>query len=282
MDVNYVISIPGYKFYRADRNSSGGGVALLIKNSIDQSEISLPDSLRFEAIGVVIRLDRYQICLIQVYVPPKKNIVNDDLDRLFLLQKRVMIMGDLNARHRAWNCYSNNAKGNFLLNYCFSKNLSLLAPEFPTHFPKIGRPSILDIFLAHNSINTSKPYSLSSLNSDHNPVLIYILEKPVKSSNLVQNYKLANWRNFKNDLDREICLNFHITTKIDVEDKVNDLLNIIRKAVDNNIPLINLDNSTYNFPAPIKSLIRLKNRYRRIWQKQRSETNHANLVFLQK
>ena len=86
-------------------------------------------------------------------------------------------MGDFNAKHRAWNCYHNNAKGKEILKYATNRQIILNTPAVPTHFSKIGKPSVLDFFIIKNVINVSKALTLPILNSDHNPVFIEISER---------------------------------------------------------------------------------------------------------
>lgn len=84
--------------------------------------------------------------VIQAYVPPSKKITKIELERFFQNRNKVVFMNDLNAKHRAWNCYHRNTKGNIILNYITSSQIVLSTPIVPTHFSKIGKPSVLDFF----------------------------------------------------------------------------------------------------------------------------------------
>ena len=54
LNSQYKLKVPGFKVYRADRNSSSGGVALIIKNNLKHSKISLPKLSETEAVAVEI------------------------------------------------------------------------------------------------------------------------------------------------------------------------------------------------------------------------------------
>lgn len=92
-------------------------------------------------------------------------------------------MGDFNARHLAWNCISNNKTGITLLDFCIKHGFEISAPGEPTHFPKRGAPSIIDMFLLKNIKYHSVCESLNVLSSDHNPIAILLHEKIIKKSN---------------------------------------------------------------------------------------------------
>ena len=137
-------------FYRSDRNSKGGGVAILIKNNIKHY-------------------------VKQFNLQMFKTLFNKDLLALTNFKDKTIIMGDFNARHIAWNCLTINAKGKTLLNFCLKK-IIIAAPKEATHFPKRGAPSILDIFLLKNVKNYSEPISICGLSSDQNPISIMLTD----------------------------------------------------------------------------------------------------------
>ena len=102
LDPKKSLKIPGYSVLRHDRNEKGGGVALIIKNSIRHDQILLPVSENFETIGINLKNSLGEtITIIQVYVPPSKKITKTELDKFFQNRNKVVLMGDFNAKHRA-------------------------------------------------------------------------------------------------------------------------------------------------------------------------------------
>ena len=140
-----------------------GGVALLVKANISHDPLPLGCLSHVEAIGVTVNTSSSKIADIQIYVTPRNEIKKLELDNIFHSRGKVILMGDFNAKHRAWNCYNNNLKGKTILNYCFENSLILNAPEVPAHFSKIGRPSVLDFFITKNVPKVKKAHTLPIL-----------------------------------------------------------------------------------------------------------------------
>ena len=281
IDDKYKISTTGYKVYRSDRNSKGGGVALLVNNKIKHTHCILPRLQNIESVGIEVEFDKFKVVIVQVYVPQNK-INNFDLNKIFSISNKVIVMGDFNSRRIEWNCFSNNKNGNILIDFCLNKNITIAAPDLPTHYPKVGRPSIIDFYLIKNCNNYSNPVTKQILNSDHNPVLLVLNEKILnikKRSTL--DFKNANWINFRKYIDKNINLNFHVKSRDDVDDNLKSFTNLINKAVELNIPIVNYDYNKRKFPQRIQIVLKLKNKYRRICQNYPCKVNKFKLNLLQ-
>ena len=102
----------------------------------------------FEVLGIKIQ----NISLFSVYVG-QDSIEENTLNHLFDLGNKVIIIGDMNSRHKNWNCEANNYNG-IKLNKFMSNNLRyvLLAPDDPTYFPSNPNQnqSIIDLALIKN------------------------------------------------------------------------------------------------------------------------------------
>uniref|UniRef100_A0A6M2DYL3 Putative rna-directed dna polymerase from mobile element jockey n=1 Tax=Xenopsylla cheopis TaxID=163159 RepID=A0A6M2DYL3_XENCH len=113
----------------------------------------------------------------------------------------VILAGDLNARHPVWQT---------------KYNYTTLAH---THFPDnpLQMPSTIDLVITRNVQIKNAPYTVTSTNSDHNPVIITIMHNNSLNitplNRLFYNYKNANWKDFRNHLN--------INTKLDI--KLNTL-----------------------------------------------------------
>lgn len=93
----------------------------------------------------------------------------DDSEALLNFPGKVMIAGDLNAKHYSWNSRTNNTTGFKLFQCIGDKNdVFISAPTTPARYPTDSRhnPDILDIAIlkiAHiNRHITNRPYELSS------------------------------------------------------------------------------------------------------------------------
>lgn len=80
--------IPGFKTYRLDRNSRGGGVIISVKNKIDHEKIILHNN-NLEAVGVKITNKNKCIKIFQIYIPPKNVPILIFLIHFFKIQKML-------------------------------------------------------------------------------------------------------------------------------------------------------------------------------------------------
>ena len=198
-------NIPGFQVYRSDRNQFGGGVLLLVNNNLRHDSFTLPPLPGLEATAVYLQLQNHgQLLFISAYFPPTTTITPTDLDVIFSLHDTVVLAGDLNCKHVSWNNTSVNRNGNTLLSYCLNKSITINYPNQPTHFPHHSSPSVLDIALSQRC-STSKPLSIPTLSSDHNPIVFKIhLHPTISTPRKVYNYKHANWPLFRSSLDSAI------------------------------------------------------------------------------
>lgn len=269
LDDKYKLKIPDYKIFRNDRDSSGGGVALLVHKRIKCDLVDI-QFRNIESIAVKIKSDLGEIKIICLYIPPNKKLCKNDLLIISKISGKYILMGDFNARSTSWNCISNNARGNELLQFCLNRNIKINAPREPTHYPKRGAPSILDLFLLKNIHNCSPAESICALSSDHNPVGVTINEGfCITEEEKIYDFANANWKIFQDYINNKIELNRNIENKNDVNKSVNIFTRIINEAVSVAVPVKIVDNREH-LPKEILDLINIKNMYRRKFQKTRN------------
>lgn len=274
IDNTYSLRAHGYQVYRQDRDSEGGGVALMIRNNLQQSEYKLPKFDNIEAVAVQINSGSGPLVIVAAYLPPKKKLTIKELQKMYNISNKFILMGDLNSKHQSWNCIVNNTNGNNLFQYCMnSHNLEVHNSDSPTYYPtqKRFRPSVIDIYITKNFPQLSKPDSLPLLTSDHNPVMVTINSRFI-NTNKIKMYDLnnANWKEYKKYINNKIDLSGHIGSKDDVDNAVIHLQNIMKQAFDNNVPqLHDKVNNMDQIPTKISKMIGIKNRYRKRFQKTR-------------
>ncbi|XP_035224969.1 uncharacterized protein LOC118197552 [Stegodyphus dumicola] len=109
------------------------------------------------------------IAVASCYMPPRQGpAFISDLRKLSGVANNLIIAGDLNARHRSWDCVTANNYGDKLKIWAQDARIQIIAPNTPTHyqFPGgLGAPSIIDLALFKNipvdySIETWSPGSL--------------------------------------------------------------------------------------------------------------------------
>jgi len=114
---------------------------------------------------------------VSTYPPPAAPVVRTYLDKIFSAFTSVVLVGDLNSKHIAWNCSSVNTNGKALLTYCIDNKLSIHYPDRPTRFPHNSSPSVLDTALT-KLCSVSKPLAAPVLSSDHNPIYLKFTYSP--------------------------------------------------------------------------------------------------------
>ena len=100
-------SITGYTTIRLDRtNSSGGGVAILLRKGMRYSCLPHPGTKIIEAVGVELETSSGNIRIYAVYCPRQcrprngeSNLFKCDLAKLTRSRSKFVVCGDLNARH---------------------------------------------------------------------------------------------------------------------------------------------------------------------------------------
>ena len=164
------IIVPGYSIFRKDRDCRGGGVFLVVHDSIPARRISSPVSL--ELVVVEIQIPR-PVILCLVYIPPAPepasvysiiNFLSSIVDG-----RNIILLGDFNFPDINWdNITSSSHLSNFFCNFVFDNDL-LQFVKSPTHC----KGNILDLILSNSpdlnydvSVHSSEP--LPTMRSDHN------------------------------------------------------------------------------------------------------------------
>ena len=164
------IIVPGYSIFRKDRDCRGGGVFLVVHDSIPARRISSPVSL--ELVVVEIQIPR-PVILCLVYIPPAPepasvysiiNFLSSIVDG-----HNIILLEDFNFPDINWdNLTSSSHLSNFFCDFVFDNDL-LQFVKSPTHC----KGNILDLILSNSpdliydvSVHSSDP--LPTMRSNHN------------------------------------------------------------------------------------------------------------------
>ncbi|KAM0734035.1 putative RNA-directed DNA polymerase from transposon X-element [Formica fusca] len=263
--------IKNYTCERYNRDNAAGGVMILIKNNIPYKLIKIKNCV---VENVCIKLAN-DIHIIAAYNRPSIQYTTKDLDILLNVSNKVLLVGDLNSRHKAWNCHINNANGRTLYGYSQMNNCSIMFPDEPTHYPENGgTPTTIDIIINKKSRNITETIVLNELNSDHRPLLFKIGQ--VNCNNIyeqeVYKYKRADWNKFRSFLNSKIVINNKIYTKQNIDQEVLKFTNSLEIALKETVNKANRKREDEDLPEEILNLIKTRNRNRRIWQRTRNLT----------
>lgn len=230
-----IFNIPGFKLFRADRESHAGGVAIYVRNNINCCvKLRSRPSCQIEYLFLeMIMQDKKKVLLACVY-RPNNSINTDDLlgqiESLSLLYNDVIITGDLNS--------------NLLVDISFSvpmQTLGLLPVNttMPTHYPNATN-SLLDVFFVNHLRKVMFYEQLSApVFSRHD--LIFITYDAHTNIEDIQ-YTYRDFRNIDyNALCYHLdCVNWNLVYELE---NVNDQFNFIQKNI------INI----YNDTVPVRS-----------------------------
>ena len=157
---------PGYKIYRRDRKSRGGGILIAIDESIISRIVTSHPTIELLAIEVETTPKMTVICL---YIPPNSSNQYQQhvLDYIISLpdDTDTMILGDLNTPDINWDTLTSASTfSNSLCSSLYSHNFIQLVKE-ATHI----HGNILDVIItnAPYRLNNTTVHNDSDLKSDH-------------------------------------------------------------------------------------------------------------------
>lgn len=259
-------------------NDTGhGGVAILIRRGVPYTEVG---STQCSIENTGIKLDN-NITIIAAYNSPSNIFKAACLHKLLSTSTKVIVMGDLNARHCYWDCQQNNRNGHTLLEYVQDHNdCNILYPDEHTHFPENNMsPSTLDIAITKNIGTTLQITTEVDLNSDHNPVVLTLPIKTQKdnTTRTITSYKNSDWSEYRRLLNQNLTIVSDIKTT-DQLDGVVENLALITKEAQNKIAFkLRVKDQRETLPEDITQLIKLRNRYKKQWQKWHNNLDRISI-----
>lgn len=268
--------ISNYEIVRVDKSNHSGGLLLIIKDSITYSIIDLPSTQLFECMAIKISSPRPFI-IILVYCHGSTSDVNSNFysELLSLCNQRlpVFIMGDFNAKHRAWNCSRSNRAGTILRDFIDRTRYYLSYPLDPTYNPISNRmtPSTIDLLVTDGGILSSDLEVVQKFTSDHYPVRFDIFCDHVPSARINNdffNFSQANWSEFRNEMSRLIEPLYSEYTQFEnldndtIDQLIDKLTSSALAAQELAIPKYSNSRSDFVVTPKLRALITVRNFYR--------------------
>lgn len=128
----------------------------------------------------------------------------------------IIVAGDLNARHIAWNSKKSCPRGKKLQHFATINNAVIGGPTEPTHYYNTGN-DVIDAAIIKNVTTNYVVHVINELYSDHDPITKEIQINAVTTD---KKKKWINWQNFQKDLN---IIPHQIKNKIDIENAVINL-----------------------------------------------------------
>ena len=267
--------VPGYRIFRKDRTSRGGGIMLYVRSDIPariKDELTITSA---EDITLEITINKKKWILKSIYRPPKTNVTNfmtelhNMTDKAFTASENLVIFGDLNID------ITRDTSNGQLIDYCDTFDLTNLIKQ-PTCFMKNCTPSTIDLFLTNrkNSFYRTENFDVG-LSDCHNLILTLLKENMPKFKRKQITYRCSkdfNEESFQNDLK---SIPFQATLAFDDPDDIywaqNKLLN---EVIDEHLPFKTKYERKHKAPfmnGELRRAINHKNHLRRRFLKCRHD-----------
>ena len=283
------IQIPGYNIIRKERQTGhGGGVAILIRNNIEYSEIDFglsPEELQGnEYIATKMKIhSHHPITVTSIYCPPGIK-PSAALFNAISNPSHSLIMGDLNAKHVDFHCRKTNQSGIALKQILNSTNLSIINTNEPTYTsPQTGSTDILDLIICSPDL-ASKLHKFSTTNhlsSDHLPVLTTFSFHLQATPRKRYNYKTAEWEIYRTYIEEKLQNTTLITTPQGLDQQAVLSSQLLTRAREETIPQNPAKTLTQTLPLHLLQLIRHKRKLRREFIRFRSPQTKTEINRLQ-
>ena len=236
------IVIDNYKVIRNDRLlQRGGGVCLIIHNSLCFSTINVPGSIGNESVTVQLNdciRGKQDLYVTSLYNPPDTTINSAFLSTLLALGDHSLVLGDLNAHHPSWRSSSSNNSGNVIYDLHCENKLTILNNDEPTYEP-MDNPdykAILDFALC-----TEQLYPLASnfrvtdeLRSDHVTICLDIDSKNpayIRAERETKTIEKVNWDTFREAIRAKGPDRLSYTSQQELEASVEALTKTIQSVI---------------------------------------------------
>lgn len=265
--------------YRTDRrNAKGGGTAIYIHKDIPHLPVTLPPLTTLEATAINISTAYGVITLISAYLSPKRRFIEADFTSIFAAFPKILLCGDLNAKHYAWNSRRTNPRGNLL--YALENRLEALTlgPEDPTHIPPNPRhaPDVLDIAIQKNLRLDLQLTTIVDLDSHHNPVLGIIREAAAPFPSPTST--VTNWDHYSHWLQNNVRPTEDLSTIPDIDLAVSTFTSKLQKAYHRaSVRSTHEPRPTEPFSPLLQDIKTLKNRARKRWLRFRNPADRQEM-----
>ena len=271
LKANMRASIVGYHHYRIDSSPGIRGLSTFIKHGLTHAQHLPLNNSDVETQATEVTLADEQLIIFNAYKSPSNDHLDtSDIDRMLAAGRAVIVVGDLNCKHTAWDCRYNNKAGKQLYNHYRQRSYQIVAPDEPTRTdPRDAGTSTLDIALTQGVRHLVTAETLDCVGSDHNPVLFTVHATPRHSPAPPRhNYNRARWPSFQSQLQRGLTIQ-RFNSEQEIDEGVATLTCAIQEAMEDNIPKTNTLRRPDELPPDLKDKKRQKNAAKRRWCRTR-------------
>lgn len=284
---HHKIKIGGFKIYRRDRISHGGGVLMAVRNTIDHCLLPFDRTDHIENLSISISVNQKTVILTSAYSPRYTTKFSNDISVLTSKTKEFFIFGDFNALHTSWNCSSNNSAGKVLYN---RQNQSDVYIHFPLNFTRFSQqlvprlPSTVDLLLSNSSLPISALETHpDELESDHVPITCHIFGSVLRANvPKIPLYHMADWVYIRSWVEKKLQnLSTIELTHNNFELIINKVVDILKRAKEK-VPIGEIITHERCISFLALRIIRQRNRIRRKFKRCSDRDRRQSLLTILK
>ena len=268
-------NITGYTTVRHDRSlGNKGGLAILIRNGINYTEVITIQSIDMEYMEVKLKTDNGFVTVSNCYNPPGRDIESTDLEIIFRNPGNKLIVGDFNAKSPLWGSPVRNAIGSQIESILYETDLVVLNGGQATRQNYDGNMFHLDTSFASPNLAAKSTWSVlnNCMGSDHLPIIITIGEDINSQCDEATRFRMntADWTLFKQACKQNFTDQLE---SVDIEEFGQNIINAIIAAAEVSIKETqNRKGRKYK----LKCLPYWNNRIREIITKRNTARNKMN------
>ncbi|GBP16393.1 Probable RNA-directed DNA polymerase from transposon X-element [Eumeta japonica] len=192
--------------YRRDEISARGpayrGTAVLIRRDIMHEAEQLTDFETIRSIDIRVGSSEQDIRLFAAYRAPGTRMYVQDIHSIFNDQIPTLIIGELNAKHKAWRSHSISKASRLLMENAEHHGYEVLGPDTPTHVPTDmrHRPDVLDIVIGHKDKRPIHVEVVYGTNTQHLHTFVTVRTGTSNSPQATSRQRV-DWENFQTSLE---------------------------------------------------------------------------------
>lgn len=237
---HHKFQMTNYKVHRNDRDDRfGGGVAILVRNTINHKLLPLTKTNKIENISIEMKIQNKTIVITSAYSPSYGTNFGNDVLGLCPSTKEFIVFGDFNARHTSWNCSNNNTAGKILFDLQNKSNFFIFNTDSPTYIPhqQNRSSSTIDIILSNSTLDLTNIFTLeNTLMTDHIPICCIINQASIEENkNVYLDYKNADWEKFRDFIENRVVINNNFNSSVSIDLEIQKLTSLIIQARDSTI-----------------------------------------------
>ena len=256
-------TLNGFNHFRYDRDSSGGGGVMFIREDIPCREIKLQVPKNFEGYFFEVKLRKQKWLLCVGYNPNKNgisnflNILGKSLDRHLSTYENLIFMGDFNSETSETS----------MKEFCETYNLKHLVKQ-PTCYKNAMNPTCIDLILTNKPNSFQHTKTIETGLSDFHLMTVTVLKTffPKKYPTWIKyrNYNLFNEALFREEIQNTFM---EINSEdIDYDTLHKNVMNILQTHAPIKEKLVRANNAPFmnkKLSKAIMTRTRLKNKYKR-------------------